>query len=108
MRMISPSALASFFAAAAAIGIPRTVAAQATYETLHEFAQGQSYPVGRLLKASDGRLYGVASEGGAFGGGTIFVMEQQPDESWTTSTLHAFAGSEGTRPLAGLAQGVDG
>jgi len=43
------------------------------FEVRHSFATSPgSRPVGGLLKASDGMLYGVTSEGGASGNGVIY------------------------------------
>ena len=64
-------------------------------------------PVG-LLEATDGKLYGVTSEGGnnncIFGCGTIF----KTDASGVITTLHSFDGSDGSVATGGLVQGSDG
>src|SRR5262249_40213075 len=65
-------------------------------------------PRGGLLQASDGRLYGTTSAGGALGRGSIFVMTPDGQGGWTLSTLHSFNDADGSVPLAALIQGKDG
>ena len=63
-------------------------------------------PVGPLLQASDGLLYGPAQSGGAFGFGTVFRM----DTAGAVSVLHSFSDtpSDGVWPGASLVQAADG
>jgi uncharacterized repeat protein (TIGR03803 family) len=85
-----------------------------TFTSLHSFAgsDGASPQFGRWIQGSDGNFYGTTSQGGAsfnpatstMGFGTVFKM----DSSGTLTTLHSFAGSEGSYPYAGLIQGSDG
>jgi uncharacterized repeat protein (TIGR03803 family) len=63
-----------------------------------------SGPSGRLLAASDGRLYGVTAEGGSGNSGTVFRF----DPAKGLTTLHAFSGADGAAPSGGLVQGADG
>ena len=63
-----------------------------------------SKPVGRLIQATDGLIYGTTSAGGAYGFGTVFSL----DAADTLTTLHHFAGSDGANPNAGVIQGLDG
>jgi uncharacterized repeat protein (TIGR03803 family) len=60
--------------------------------TLHVFTGGAggSFPLGRLLEASDGNLYGTTAGGGDHGFGTIFRLS--PDGAFTI--LHSFTESE--------------
>jgi uncharacterized repeat protein (TIGR03803 family) len=53
-----------------------------------------------LVADSDGNLYGTASEGGAYGAGTIFELAADGSEK----TLYTFTGgSDGARPVGTLA-----
>ncbi len=80
------------------------------YQFLHSFTNSTSdghYPLGCLLKALDGYLYGTTEEGGAFGYGTIFKVSTNGS---FYSVLWNFANSpnDGAYPQAGLIQGADG
>jgi uncharacterized repeat protein (TIGR03803 family) len=89
-------------------GLPGVASAQAVYETVHSFIQSPGRPIGRLLKAGDGRIFGVTSVGGQHRGGAIFVAAQDAAGAWTVSTFHQFRSIDGITPLAGLAFGLDG
>ena len=86
-----------------------------TLTTLHSFSGPDgSYPVGALLQASNGNLYGTTSQGGSttscsdsFAGcGTVFEITP----SGTLTTLHSFDGSDGALPgyEGTLIEGADG
>lgn len=64
-------------------------------------------PTGRLIQASDGDLYGLTDNGGAFGGGgTVFKISLNGDYT----LLHSFGNGEfdGDTPLGGLVEASDG
>ncbi|GAA0752006.1 hypothetical protein LRH25_15220 [Ideonella azotifigens] len=65
-----------------------------------------AFPTGELLLAADGNFYGVTTQGGPLGGGTVY--RYTPAGQFTL--LHAFSGaaSDGAWPNGGLAQGADG
>jgi len=80
-----------------------------TLTSLHNFAGGDgAVPVAGLVQARDGNFYGTASNGGAncgsVGCGTVFKITP----SGTLTTLHSFAGGDGSLPAAGLVQASDG
>jgi uncharacterized repeat protein (TIGR03803 family) len=82
-------------------------ASAATLTTLHAFtlAEGAA-PRGRLVQGTDGNFYGITSENGANGRGTVYRLT--PGGSFTV--LHSFANpdpSVGTLGSA-LVQGFDG
>jgi len=64
------------------------------------------YSQARLLPGSDGALYGTASEGGSFEGGTLFKLNTDGINFTVLRNLHPTA--EGTFPIAGLIEGSDG
>lgn len=86
-----------------------------SFTLLYSFKGGadSGYPVGRLMEASDGNLYGTTA-GVAFldgdqapsaGNGVIFRV----DPSGTVTKLYAFPGRpDGIEPLAALVQANDG
>jgi len=66
------------------------------------------YPLGQLLQATDGNLYGTTGYGGAIGGGTIFKISLAGE----LTTLYSFCSqpncTDGYHPYAGLVQATDG
>jgi uncharacterized repeat protein (TIGR03803 family) len=75
--------------------------------TLHGFTGGADggYPLGGVIQATDGNLYGTTSQGGANNTGTVF----QVTTAGTFTTLYSFVGgTNGAIPEAGLVQGADG
>lgn len=77
---------------------------------LHSFvsATDGAAPVGELMQAADGRLYGTTQDGGPAtgGGGTIFSLGLSGD----FQVMHAFAAPDpaGIQPQAGLVQDAQG
>jgi uncharacterized repeat protein (TIGR03803 family) len=65
---------------------------------LHEFTGGNDgfHPLGNLIQATDGYLYGTAAEGGASGGGVLFRIST----SGEFTVLHSFEPSTGSAPMA--------
>ena len=63
-----------------------------------------AYPAAGLLQASDGNLYGTASQGGTYGYGTIFRMTT----NGVLTTLVAFDHRHGAGPKSRLTEGMDG
>jgi uncharacterized repeat protein (TIGR03803 family) len=74
--------------------------------TLYSFSGGNdgSHPSAELIQATDGNLYGTATDAGAYGLGTVFRFA--PNGALTT--LVAFDGYNGANPQAPLVQGADG
>jgi uncharacterized repeat protein (TIGR03803 family) len=77
-----------------------------TLTTLYAFmgTNDGGYPWGGLVQASDGNLYGVTSEEGQYGFGTVFRFA--PNGPLTT--VAQFDGYTGANPLAALIQAKDG
>jgi uncharacterized repeat protein (TIGR03803 family) len=80
-----------------------------TYSVLYSFVTRTSdgqLPLGKLVKGSDGLLYGTTVQGGSNNLGTIFKI----DPVTTNRTLlHTFgAANDGQQPFGRLVQGVDG
>ncbi len=84
--------------------------ASASEQTLRSFGgirfkDGQG-PGGRLIQSVDGAMYGVTSNGGADGQGTIFKADL---DGTGYAVVHQFDGSaDGSHPEGDLVQGVDG
>lgn len=78
-----------------------------TYLNLYDFyAANGGYPMyGSLLKASDGKLYGLTATGGANQTGTIFSYDVLND---IYTDVHDFDFSEGTYPHGSLIQADNG
>ena len=72
--------------------------------TLHSFdSNNGAYPYAALAEASDGRLYGTTSAGGAYGLGTVFSITK----SGGHALMYSFRGSDGSSPRGGLVQAKD-
>jgi len=63
-----------------------------------------SAPVGGLVQGKDGNFYGLASQGGTNGLGTVYRITAQGK----LTTLHKFDGSDGKSPDGTLVLGADG
>ena len=67
-------------------------------------------PYSALVEDTNGNFFGTTSAGGAYGGGTVFMLTP----AGTLSTLHNFCSSggsnctDGQHPITGLVQGTDG
>jgi len=75
--------------------------------SLADCADG-NWPAAGLLQATDGNLYGTTTEGGAWGGGTVFRITPLG----MLTTVYSFCARsnciDGANPVAGLVQGSDG
>jgi uncharacterized repeat protein (TIGR03803 family) len=84
--------------------------AAGTVTTLHSFSGPDgSQPYGGLTNGTDGNLYGMTTIGGPgydalSGYGTVFMITP----SGVLTTLHSFAGSDGSVPQGELTRGSDG
>jgi uncharacterized repeat protein (TIGR03803 family) len=77
--------------------------------TLHNFeSQEDDGPKGALVQSTDGSFYGTASEGGAYGYGTVFKITP----TGTLTTLYSFCSqsgcSDGASPFGALVQDTNG
>ena len=93
------------FCAATAIASPAQI-----FSSLANFddAHGASPQYMSLLQGADGNLYGAASSGGLYGGGTIFRITT----GGTLTTLYNFCAqtncTDGATPYGALVQAADG
>lgn len=104
-HLVTWTAVASFLLPAAA------ARAQTSPAVVHAFTIEPAFPgpVGELLQASDGTIYGTASWIGPSRDGAIYALRKQADGSWKRTLLHAFNGAiEGVLPIGGLIQARDG
>jgi uncharacterized repeat protein (TIGR03803 family) len=88
------------------------ITASGTLTTLHSFCSQSgcadgAYPYAGLVQAANGDFYGIASEGGADAGGTVFKLTS----SGTLTTLYSFCSqnlcTDGFDPVAGLIQATN-
>jgi len=76
-----------------------------TLTALHSFNyQDGAYPVGGLVRATDGNLYGTTSQGGIGGQGTVFRITT----NGLLTTLAWFNGTNGAAPQSSLIQARNG
>jgi uncharacterized repeat protein (TIGR03803 family) len=81
------------------------MASDGTLTTLHSFNyQDGACPVGGLVQATDGNLYGTTSQGGIGGQGTVF----QITTDGLLTTLLWFYGTNGANSQSSLIQAQDG
>ena len=79
----------------------------ATTEILHDFLAFGAFPVGNVIEASDGNLYGTTSSGGASDGGTVFKIAKN-GSGFTLIKSFGCGTTDGCIPIAGLIEGSDG
>ena len=79
----------------------------ATTEILHDFLAFGAFPVGNVIEASDGNLYGTTSSGGASDGGTVFKIAKN-GSGFTLIKSFGCGTTDGCEPSAGLIEGSDG
>jgi uncharacterized repeat protein (TIGR03803 family) len=63
-----------------------------------------SYPAAGLVQATNGKLYGTTTDGGASFDGTVFNITA----SGKLATIHSFNGTDGVYPQGSLVQGANG
>jgi len=74
-----------------------TATAQPTIDVVHAFPSvGALRPVGPLVRAANGTLYGASALGGAYNLGTVFALTTAGD----VTVLHEFDGADGAGPAA--------
>ena len=59
---------------------------------------GGSFPVGGLVMDREGRLYGVTTNGGEYGSGTVFELAPSDAGGYTEKIIHSFNGTDGANP----------
>jgi len=82
-------------------------AAASTCKAIHVFTgTGGAQPMGNLTQDAAGNLYGTTGYGGGSGCtggcGVVWKLAPNPNGTWTYSILHAFTGTDGGNPQAGL------
>lgn len=90
---------------------PRRMAASWTETVLHSFsgAGDGPFPYGALTTDAKGNLYGTAAYGGAQHGVVFRLAKPAKSGGVRTKTvLHAFQGSDGGYPFAGVIFGANG
>jgi uncharacterized repeat protein (TIGR03803 family) len=65
---------------------------------------GGAYPIGGLIQAADGALYGTTDSGGTYGYGTLFKLSRT---AFVQSILHNFLLGDGEYPDAAVYQATD-
>ncbi len=77
---------------------------------LHEFNHTQGadddgmFPMGGLVRATDGNFYGTTRVGGAGSEGNVYRITS----AGAYATIHSFSGSDGREPYGNLLQAADG
>ncbi len=89
--------------------IPKTAFGYGAVTTLYSFTSGTDGKLpDDIIIDSAGNLYGIANNGGANGGGTVWELEKTGGVYSTSLTvLHSFSGNDGSSPNE-LTMGTDG
>ncbi len=98
------------FVVALAVLVARVGAAQ-TYETIYSFkgSPDGSDPMGGLVIAASGALFGTTFAGGTSGQGTVYELTYAKGTGWKGTVLHNFSGSpDGANPESTPAFGSTG
>ena len=94
------------------IGTIYKITPSGSFTSLHSFSgsDGASPQFGRWIQASDGNFYGTTTRGGSNNLGTVFKMDPlvDPEDASPVTTVHSFAGSDGSWPFAGIMEASDG
>jgi uncharacterized repeat protein (TIGR03803 family) len=84
------------------------LATSGVVESTHSFSctEGGKYPSGPLLQAADGNIYGTTEEGGVYGQGTLYDL----DQGGVVTVLYSLGTlpDDGYAANSGLTQGTDG
>jgi uncharacterized repeat protein (TIGR03803 family) len=76
------------------------------HTVLHNFnSTNGAYPNGSLIQGTDGALYGLTSQGGSSGVGTVFKINA---DGSAYTVLHNFNTTNGAYPFGSLTKGADG
>ena len=92
------------------VGTVFKISPSGAFTTLHSFDEATegAYPIGSLVQATNGKLYGTTIEGGGNKKGTVFSITT----AGTLTTLYSFCSksmcSDGSSPKAGLIQASNG
>jgi uncharacterized repeat protein (TIGR03803 family) len=77
------------------------------FEVLYTFDGTHGYhPAGGLIQATDGNFYGVATQGGTYGAGTVYEMTG--DHSAVNVVYNFTGAADGGNPVGGIVQASDG
>ncbi|HEY2858216.1 MAG TPA: choice-of-anchor tandem repeat GloVer-containing protein [Terracidiphilus sp.] len=95
---------------AAGAGVVFRITPAGTYSVLHDFSGGLGglEPMGGLLEATDGNLYGTASQGGSSGGATEVGILFRLTLSGAFTKVLDFNHANGYSPVGQLHQHTDG
>jgi len=103
--MCNPRALqVRLLAITLALGILPASASAQVYKKIFDFNTNSVgiYPNGSLVFDSVGNLYGTTQAGGQWHDGVVFELSPSSGGGWTETILHAFSGTDGNLPTAGV------
>jgi uncharacterized repeat protein (TIGR03803 family) len=92
---------------------PKEAASPWDYKIAHRFPDSGNdaeYPIGALLRAKDGALFGGTSSGGAHNQGAVFKLTPPAasQTAWHERVIHSFNGKNGSMTIGPLLEGKDG
>lgn len=87
----------------------RATASGQAYTILHEFSGRAGGPLGGLIQASDGKLYGTLAEGGEAGYGSVYSLTPDGSGGYTYAEVYGATASDNVISFStGLLQATDG
>lgn len=90
----------------AIVAVQSEAFAQSQFTSLYSFNGTDGFgPMAGVLQGADGALYGTTSRGGTASLGTVFRLDRT---TLSLTSLHYFAGADGSVLYSGLAIGSDG
>jgi uncharacterized repeat protein (TIGR03803 family) len=108
MEACRPRRVAPILIAGAIVAAIARIAAAQTYEVVYPFPMTGGGVASEMILASDGRLYGVAYQGGPFSRGSVFALTPDGIGGYDYSELHAFTGPDGSGPVGSLFEAPNG
>jgi uncharacterized repeat protein (TIGR03803 family) len=109
LRFSRASSLCTGLVAVTGVLIPPAASAAPqsgpTLQVLETCGAHGDFPDAALLQGGDGRIYGTCQQGGAHGGGTVFVMDT---DGANPAVVFDFDGAAGGFEPTGVIQGSDG
>jgi len=89
--------------------LARATAWSQAYAVLHEFSARGGGPLGGLIQASNGKLYGTLGEGGESGYGSVYSLTPDGSGGYTYAEVYGVTAADNAVIFSGgLVEAADG